>query len=155
MDNWRRIDIDALEYGKHMTKDELVPNLSPVSYEQAAAISKQAKAALSQGRFVEALVSVLDNPPYVADEPTKEVHSQTVFEILCSIRNNLGMNDLPGIVKQLNSEQQDTLIKYLYKNMGSSYGAKQGGLLLGWFEKTVEVTGIGSIVRYIPDRRTV
>lgn len=57
--------------------------------------------------------------------------------------------------KQLDSNQQDTLVKYLYKNMSTSYGAKQGGLLLHWFEKTVEVTGLGPIVRFMADRRTV
>ena len=65
----------------------------------------------------------------------KELHAKTIFEVLCSIRNNNNINDLTGFVKGLNKEQQDVLIKYLYKSMSSGYGQKQGGLLLNWFEK--------------------
>lgn len=37
--------------------------------------------------------------------------------------------------------------------IGQSHG--NGGILLSWFEKTVDVTGQGSIIRHISDRRTV
>ncbi|CAG89288.2 DEHA2F13112p [Debaryomyces hansenii CBS767] len=155
MDNWRRIDIDALETDNHLSKEDLIPDLPPVSNEEILSLSKQCRSALSSGQFLQALTLALDTPPYVSDEKTKELHSETVFEVLCSIKNNHNINDLSNFVKQLDSNQQDTLVKYLYKNMSTSYGAKQGGLLLHWFEKTVEVTGLGPIVRFMADRRTV
>jgi actin related protein 2/3 complex subunit 5 len=155
MDNWRRIDIDALETDNHLSKEDLIPDLPPVSNEEILSLSKQCRSALSLGQFLQALTLALDTPPYVSDEKTKELHSETVFEVLCSIKNNHNINDLSNFVKQLDSNQQDTLVKYLYKNMSTSYGAKQGGLLLHWFEKTVEVTGLGPIVRFMADRRTV
>lgn len=155
MENWRRIDIDALETENHLSKEELIPDLPAVSNEEIVSLSKQCRSALSLGQFLQALTLALDTPPYVADERTKDLHTETVFEILCSIKNNHSTNDLSNFVKQLDSNQQDTLVKYLYKNMGTSYGAKQGGLLLQWFEKTVEVTGLGPIVRFMADRRTV
>lgn len=155
MDNWRRIDIDALETDNHLSKEDLIPDLPPVSNEEILSLSKQCRSALSLGQFLQALTLALDTPPYVSDEKTKELHSETVFEVLCSIKNNHNINDLSNFVKELDSNQQDTLVKYLYKNMGTSYGAKQGGLLLHWFEKTVEVTGLGPIVRFMADRRTV
>lgn len=155
MDNWRRIDIDALEADTHLSKEDLIPDLPPVSHEEIVSLSKQCRSALSLGQFLQALTTALDTPPYVADEKTKSLHTETVFEVLCSIKNNHNTNDLSQFVKQLDSNQQDTLVKYLYKNMGTSYGAKQGGLLLNWFEKTVEITGLGPIVRFMTDRRTV
>ncbi|CUM47562.1 unnamed protein product [Debaryomyces tyrocola] len=155
MDNWRRIDIDALETDNHLSKEDLIPDLPPISNEEIVSLSKQCRSALSLGQFLQALTLALDTPPYVSDEKTKELHAETVFEVLCSIKNNHNTNDLSNFVKQLDSNQQDTLVKYLYKNMGTSYGAKQGGLLLHWFEKTVEVTGLGPIVRFMADRRTV
>lgn len=155
MVDWRRIDIDAFEPEKHLSKEDLIPDLPATSHEEIANLSKQCRAELSLGRFLEALKLALDHPPYVADEATKTLHGETVFEVLCSIKNNHNMNELSTFVKQLDSNQQDNLVKYLYKNMGTSQGAKQGGLLLNWFEKTVEITGLGSIVRYMSDRRTV
>lgn len=155
MENWRTIDIDAFEPDKHMSKEELIPNLPPTPREEIVTISRQCKSVLSQGQFLQALALVLDNAPYVSDEETKKIHAETVFEVLCSVKNNHANSDLSGFIKQLSSDQQDTLVKYLYKAMGESYGAKQGGLLLQWFEKTVQETGLGPIVRFISDRRTV
>lgn len=155
MEDWRRIDIDALEPENHLSKEDLIPDLPATSYDQIAALSKQVRSSLSLGQFLQALALVLDNPPYVADEQTKTLHAETVFEVLISIRNNHNANDLSNFIKQLDSDQQDTLVKYLYKNMSTPFGAKQGGLLLGWFEKTVEITGLGPIARFMTDRRTV
>lgn len=41
--------------------------------------------------------------------------------------------------------------------MGSTIGQTHGngGVLLAWFEKTVDITSQGAIVRYMSDRRTV
>lgn len=155
MDDWRRIDIDALEPENHLSKQDLVPDLPPVSYEEIASLASSVKQQLSLGQFLPALQSALDTPPYVADERTKALHTETVFEVLMSIKNNHGVNDYAGFVKKLSSDQQDTLVKYIYKIMATPYGAKQGALMLGWFEKTVDVTGMGPVVRFYCDRRTV
>lgn len=156
MNNWRDIDIDALE-GEYMTPEELVPNIPPVLAAQVSQSAQEAKQAMALGQWLQALQVVLSNPPYVTDLPqVKEQHAQTVFDVLVAVRNNLGPQDLgPKFIQQLTPDQQDTLIKYLYKNMSTPYGAKQGGVLLAWFEKTIEITGVGSIVRFMSDRRTV
>lgn len=155
MEDWRRIDIDALEPENHLLKQDLIPDLPPVSHDTVVSVSRSVKQALSLGQFLQALQSTLDTPPYVADEATKDLHAETVFEVLVSIKNNHNINDFSNFVKQLDSDQQDTLIKYIYKIMGTMYGAKQGALMLSWFEKTVDVTGMGPVVRYYCDRRTV
>ena len=135
-EDWRRIDIDALEPENHLTKEELLPtDIPPTSIDQIQSVASQIRSSLSSGQFQLALILGLDNVPYIADEQTKELHAKTIFEVLCSIRNNNNINDLTGFVKGLNKEQQDVLIKYLYKSMSSGYGQKQGGLLLNWFEK--------------------
>jgi actin related protein 2/3 complex subunit 5 len=63
--------------------------------------------------------------------------------------------EIPNIVKGLSIEQQNVLVKYIYKGMDSKKGQHQGGILLAWYEKTVDVTGMGPVVRYLTDRRTV
>lgn len=155
MEDWRRIDIDALEPENHMSKEDLVPDLPPTSHEEVSALAQQIRQTLSKGQFLPALQAALDTPPYVADSATKDLHAETVFEVLASIKNNHSIGDFSKFVSQLTSDEQDTLVKYIYKIMTTSYGAKQGALMLSWFEKTVDVTGMGPVVRYFSDRRTV
>ncbi|KAI5954237.1 ARC15 [Candida jiufengensis] len=156
-EDWRKIDIDALEPENHLTKEELIPpNLPQYTTNQIQEIGQSIRSQLSQGKFQQALVTGLDNIPFASSPQEKEIHQRTIFEVLCSIKNNSNSpNDINNIIKGLNQEQQDNLIKYLYTNMSTPYGQKQGGLLLNWFEKIVEIVGIGSISRYLTDRRTV
>lgn len=155
MDDWRRIDIDALEPENHLCKLDLIPQLNPVSHDEVVATARIVKQNLSLGQFLEALQAVLDNPPYVSEDSTKALHCETVFEVLASIKNNHNTSEYGNFVKQLTAEQQDSLIKYIYKIMELPFGAKHGALMLGWFEKTVDVTGMGPVVRFFSDRRTV
>lgn len=41
------------------------------------------------------------------------------------------------------------------RNLGEGGGGQQMSVLLSWHEKLVELTGTGSIVRVMTDRRTV
>lgn len=41
------------------------------------------------------------------------------------------------------------------RNLGEGGGGQQMSVLLNWHEKLVELTGTGSIVRVMTDRRTV
>lgn len=154
MEDWRRIDIDALETDKFLTKEELIPQIAnPVDESAIPGIMSECKNGLTKGQFLQSLQMALDNSPYLLNEGTKTSYNELVFEILCSIKTN--NNDLTPFIKQLSSDQQDTLVKYLYKIMSTSYGSKQGGIILMWFEKTIEITGLGPIIRYMSDRRTV
>ncbi|CAK9437374.1 uncharacterized protein LODBEIA_P17520 [Lodderomyces beijingensis] len=155
-DKWRSIDIDALDPDSHLAPADLFPTSSVTpaqSHADITDISNQIRTQLSQGNFAAALQMALDTAPYASDDQTKETHARTVFETLCSIKNNNA--DVGVFVKSLSSEQRDTLIKYLYRCMGSTYGQKQGALLLNWFERCVDVVGVGSIARFLTDRRTV
>jgi actin related protein 2/3 complex subunit 5 len=59
------------------------------------------------------------------------------------------------IIERLSTEEQNVLVKYLYKGMASPLGQSHGngGVLLSWFEKTADIAGQGPIIRYISDRR--
>ncbi|KAG7662962.1 ARC15 [[Candida] subhashii] len=155
-EDWRKIDIDAFETENHLSPEDLIPDSIPATPQSTIeSVSQQIRNQLSTGQFQDALALALDSAPYVSTPETKSLHARTVFETLCSIRNNNSLNDLDQFIHGLNSEQQETLIKYLYKSMSEEYGQKQGGLLLSWFEKAVEIGGLGPIARYLTDRRTV
>ncbi|EGV62798.1 arp2/3 complex subunit [Yamadazyma tenuis] len=154
MEDWRRIDIDAFEPDKFLSKEELVPAIAnPVDEAAIPSIIAECKAKLSKGQFAEALKTALQNPPYLSSPAAKASYDQLVFETLISVKNN--NTDILPFVKQLSSDEQDTLVKYLYKIMDTSYGSKQGAVLLAWYEKTVEFTGLGPVIRFMSDRRTV
>ncbi len=70
------------------------------------------------------------------------------------------VSSVTNLVENLDGEQQNVLVKYLYKGMGSPVAAGSQAhniycVLLSWFDKTIEVTGNGPIVRYLSDRRLV
>jgi actin related protein 2/3 complex subunit 5 len=55
---------------------------------------------------------------------------------LVSILNSTKASEIPGIVKALDTDTQDTLMKYIYKGMGlPGWGDLSGSVLLGWHEK--------------------
>ncbi|CAG8694833.1 14506_t:CDS:2, partial [Ambispora leptoticha] len=106
---------------------------------------------LQRGNASNALIIAIDNPPYGLDrDNAKELNVKIVMEVLNSIKTT----DIPSVVKMLSSDQQDTLMKYIYRGMETpkSYPS---AILLNWHEKLTEIAGVGCIVRVITDRKTL
>ncbi|KAJ5918484.1 hypothetical protein N7454_000116 [Penicillium verhagenii] len=155
----------------------------PETSSDAANVATQVRQLLRGGDTEGALRHVLDTAPLGGDDRAKEVHMATVIEVLQGIRQAEMTRVLEGVcANNGGAERADCLMKYLYKGMsssGSSSGSKnispegtgfsqiqarnvgEGGggqqmsVLLNWHEKLVELTGTGSIVRVMTDRRTV
>lgn len=151
--NFRKIDIDALDPENQVSAADFMPALRPVTMDEVVSKQQQVKQASSRGDHVGALSVALQDPPYGGDEQVKALHLKTVIELLTTIR----ASDIGRIVQQLSSQEQDVLVKYLYKGMGSPIGQSHGNgaVLLSWFEKTGEVAGQGPIIRYLSDKRLV
>ncbi|KAK9472410.1 actin-related protein 2/3 complex subunit 5 [Dipodascopsis tothii] len=153
--NFRKINVDAYDPELQISPEDLIPpslvGVPPVTLAEVQAIAQQARGQLSRGDHVAALTAALDAPPYTGSDEVKAVHLATVVDILSTIK----YNDMGRVVNGLTSEQRDTLVKYLYKGMAvpESHGAS--GVLLGWFEKVTEVAGLGAVVRFLSDKRTV
>ncbi|KAI0702769.1 arp2/3 complex 16 kDa subunit [Earliella scabrosa] len=153
--NFRKIDID--QYDEDALLDSELYDVDPRDPAQALNDTKQNAAAvrssLAKNDFVGALTLVLENAPYGPHvEDAKNLNLQTLVSIL----NSTKAADIPGIVKALSTDAQDTLMKYLYKGMAlPGWGDLSGSVLLGWHEKLTEVAGTGCIVRAMTDRRLV
>jgi len=108
---------------------------------------------LAKGDNQGALEAILRQAPYGPHvEEAKNLTLQTIVQILNSTKSA----NIPLIVKGLDTDAQDTLMKYLYKGMGlPGWGEVSGSVLLGWHEKLTEVAGTGCIVRVMTDRRAV
>ncbi len=78
------------------------------------------------------------------------MNTQIVMEAIQSTKTA----DIQSILQQLNDAQVDTLAKYIYKGMSmpETFNPAQ---LLAWHEKTVELGGVGCIVRVLTDKKTV
>lgn len=70
------------------------------------------------------------------------------LQTLLSILNSTKATEIPGVVKSLTPDAQDTLMKYLYKGMAlPGWGDVSGSVLLGWHEK-VRIASAGRLARY-------
>jgi len=100
-----------------------------------------------------ALTTILENAPY---GPGVDEAKLITLQTLLTILNTTKSTEISGVIKGLQLDTQDTLMKYLYKGMGlPGWGDISGSVLLGWHEKLTEVAGVGCIVRAMTDRRIV
>lgn len=150
--NFRKIDIDQYDPDRFLAQD-LIPPQPPVSMDEIKQRQTAVKRLLSQGDYQGALETALRDPPYGGADDVKTVNLQTVLDVLLTLKSNT----ITPLVEALPSDLQDVLIKYIYKGMSSPLGQTHGNgvALLLWFEKTVDVTSQGAIIRYMSDRRTV
>jgi len=186
-DNWRTINIDALDPDSSFNFDTstLHPAFPPVSEAEIRTLSGQVRQLLRGGDSEGALRGALENVPYGGDQATKDLHLQTIMEVLQSIK----ASEMTPILQRVygsegGGEVLDVLMKYLYKGMGSpssgrgknltpeptgasfsQIGARPGAssdtsgastsVLLSWHEKVVEIAGLGCIARCMTDWRKV
>lgn len=60
----------------------------------------------------------------------------TTLNTVLLILNSTKATEIPGILRSLDIDQQDTLMKYLYKGMGArGLADANGSVLLSWHEK--------------------
>ncbi|CEL56656.1 Actin-related protein 2/3 complex subunit 5 OS=Mus musculus GN=Arpc5 PE=2 SV=3 [Rhizoctonia solani AG-1 IB] len=140
---FRKIDVDKLEEDILLATDLYDPD--PRGPDGALA---DAKAKTGQ-------VRTALNPPYGAEaEEAKGVTTSSVFLVLASTK----AADIPNILRSLEPDQHDTLMKYLYKGMALQNETTvevNSSVLLTWHEKLTELAGTGCIVRVMTDRRVV
>ncbi|EJD05246.1 actin-related protein ARPC5 [Fomitiporia mediterranea MF3/22] len=152
---FRKIDIDA--YDEDVLLEEELYDADPRDPAQVLADTRAkaatVRSALARGDVAGALNIVLEGAPY---GPNVEEAKNTNLQTLLSILGSTKATEIPGILKSLPQDSQDTLMKYLYKGMAMpGWGDVSGSVLLGWHEKLTEIAGAGCIVRVMTDRRTV
>ncbi|CAL3963294.1 hypothetical protein PZA11_000961 [Diplocarpon coronariae] len=122
-DNWRTINIDALdpESSSNFLTPTLHPSFAPVSEAEIRTTGQQVRQLLRGGDAEGALRGVLESAPYGGDAAGKEVHLQTVTEVLQSIK----ASEMTPMLRRVfesegGGEVLDVLMKYLYKGMAAS-----------------------------------
>jgi len=129
-DNWRTINIDALdpESSQNFDLSSLHPAAPDVSESEIKSVAGQVRQALRGGDAEGALVYACQAAPRGAsNESVKDLHLQTVTEVLQSIKASDMTPMLQRIYKsEGGSDILDTLMGYLYKGMshGSSSSSR-------------------------------
>ncbi|PVH71868.1 Arp2/3 complex 16 kDa subunit ARPC5 [Cadophora sp. DSE1049] len=184
-DNWRTINIDALdpESSSNFDTSTLHPAFAPVSENEVRGIGQQVRQLLRGGDAEGALRGALESAPYGGDAAVKDIHLQTVTEVLQSIKASEMTPMLQRIFgSEGGGEALDVLMKYLtptsktptrgstltpqstgagFSQMGGRPGAQSESsgsamsVLLSWHEKVVDVAGLGCVGRCMTDWRKV
>ncbi|KAK2629918.1 hypothetical protein QTJ16_000738 [Diplocarpon rosae] len=122
-DNWRTINIDALdpESSANFLTASLHPAFAPVTESEIRTTGQQVRQLLRGGDAEGALRGALESAPYGGDTACKEVHLQTVTEVLQSIK----ASEMTPMLRRVfesegGGEALDVLMKYLYKGMAAS-----------------------------------
>lgn len=125
--NYRTLNVDA--YDPESSYNFPLPSLLPSSIpapstsSEAAQVAGQIRQLLRAGDTVGALTSALETAPLAGDESAKQVHLTTVLEVLQGIRQSDASRVLSELLSQPGgSALADTLMKYIYKGMGSGAG---------------------------------
>ncbi|PKX92091.1 actin-related protein 2/3 complex subunit 5 family protein [Aspergillus novofumigatus IBT 16806] len=171
--NYRTINIDVLdpESSVNFPMETLLPATlpPPQTSSDAANVASQVRQLLRGGDPEGALRYVLDTAPLGGDDRAKEVHMATVVDVLQGIRQGEMTRVLEGYKgmaapapgggaqspRKSVSPQNTGFSQIQARNLGEGGSAQQMSVLLSWHERLVELTGTGSIVRVMTDRRTV
>ncbi|THH18239.1 hypothetical protein EW146_g2713 [Bondarzewia mesenterica] len=115
--NFRKIDIDAFDEDVLLESELYEPDpRSPTQViEESKAKAAAVRSSLSKGDIQGALHTILENPPY---GPNVEEAKNLTLQTLVTILNSTKATDIPHIVKSLSADDQDALMKYLYKADG-------------------------------------
>ncbi|KAF8127621.1 actin-related protein ARPC5 [Boletus edulis] len=153
--SFRKIDVDA--YDEDVLQDTELYAPDPREPAQVLSDTKQkqlaVRSALNRSDITSALTVALEGPPY---GPHVEEAKNLALQIVVSVLNSTKSTDVPAVLRSLSQDEQDTLMKYIYKGMGMpGWGDVSGSVLLGWHEKLTEIAGTGCIVRVMTDRKTV
>ena len=113
--------------------------------------SGQVDQLVRSNQYLEAISVALENPPVGSkSEEIKDLNGEIVLRALSAVPDKEA--DIKKVVDGLNSDQHDTLMKYLYRALGK---AQHCGAMLKWHGILIEAAGVGCIVRTMTDRKTV
>jgi actin related protein 2/3 complex subunit 5 len=143
---FRKIDVD--EYNEDNYKeDEPVDLHSPKSGPDENEITLL----INQGKQIEALKNCLRNAPTGSkSQQLKDNALNITLRVLLAIKSS----QIEEAVQSLDTDQVDTLMKYVYRGFESPVEGSSAHLLL-WHDRVFAVGGIGSITRVLTDRERV
>ena len=101
---------------------------------------------------MKALKTILNSAPTASKyQKEKDVAFSLTMKLLLLIKGHVQISEY---VEQLDSDQKDMLMKYIYRGFKNPTDGSSANLLI-WHEHTFASTGVGSIIRVFTDRKQV
>eukprot|EP00093_Oithona_nana_P014810 14810.XXX_725022_724338_1 [CDS] Oithona nana genome sequencing. len=143
---FRKIDVDQFDEA-NFKDDE-----GPAQDSGFAGVSESEIANLLQkGQADEALKVLLASAPVGSkNQADKDAAFQLVLRVLLSVKQN----QVEKIVGQLDNDQKDLLMKYIYRGFETPTDNSSAHLHV-WHEKVFDQADLGCIVRVMTDRKRV
>lgn len=143
---FRKIDVDQYNEDYYKEEEASEPHSPPTAPDEQEIVSF-----INQGKHVEALKILLRSAPAgTKNQNIKDAAFNLVLRVILSIKTS----DIEATIAQLDRDQIDMLMKYVYKGFENPSEGRSAHLL-AWHEKVYSAGGIGSIVRVLTDRKRV
>lgn len=144
---FRKIDID--QYGENVFKDDDT-SLEPQSPLDGVD-EQEVKKLIQSGKSADALKQLLSTAPLgTKNQLIKDKAYDLVIQVLLGVR----ASEVDKCIQNLDTDQLDVLMKYIYRGFESPNEGSSGHLLV-WHEKVFALAGVGSIVRVLTDKKRV
>jgi actin related protein 2/3 complex subunit 5 len=141
---FRTVDVD--QYNEDNYKEEEVVEPTTLGPNEA-----DINNLLAQNKNIDALKNVLSNAPLGSKDPAaKQASLALALRVLLAIK----ASQIDEAVGQLDSEARDILMKFIYRGFETPSENSSAHLLI-WHEKVFAVSGVGSIVRVLTDKKKV
>ena len=145
--DFRKVDVDELDEEQYRDEPELEEDVGDAVARREAKVKKL----VQMGNNSAALVTALDSPPLSCkDQSVKKRSADVVLDVLTRFKSS----EVEKAVAKLDTDQIDTLMKYIYRGFAEPT-EKSCGILLVWHQHVVTAHGLGTIVRVLTSRKTV
>ncbi|KAI6203355.1 Actin-related protein 2/3 complex subunit 5 [Aphelenchoides besseyi] len=145
--SYRKFNIDELENDPSQF-DRIEEPLPSIFGDGSGPNQAEIKKLVEGNQVVEALTLALRNPPFKADQATKNTITAIVSKALTAIKQS----EIDGIVKKFDEKQVALLLKYVYKAMEQVTDSQSSQLLCAWHSSCTQAAGSGSICHAITSR---
>jgi len=141
---FRRIDVD--KYSEDNYKEDAENETITEGPGESEVMSL-----ISQNKQIEALKYVLANAPLGnKNQAVRDAALTLALRVMLSFKTS----QIEEAVKQLDNEQRDILMKYIYRGFEVP-NEKSSAQLLVWHDRVFNHSGVGSIVRVLTDKKKV
>ena len=147
---FRTLDVD--NYCEDIYKDDQDAADTPGPVSEVGDIADTlVESLLSEGKAAEALSHVLASTGLgIKNKETREANLGVAMRVMMAIKTS----QIEGAVAELDNENRDILMKIIYRGFENPSEGSSGQLLV-WHEKVFAVSGVGSIVRVMTDKKTI
>ena len=145
---FRTLDVD--KYSEDTYKDDQDDTPAPAVSENGEN-DAVVESLLAAGKVSEALTHVLGRTSLGLKDPgAREANLAAAMKVMMAIKTS----QIEAAVADLDNENRDILMKIIYGGFECPSEGSSGHLLI-WHEKVFALSGVGSIVRVLTDKKTI